>query len=162
MRTAVEFVSAQGKFKETAMASLPYADCFLLNEFEAGQVLGRNVDANRNDLGTAAQQILEMGARGDVVIHCPAGAVAATQSGEVFAQGSIELPDGYIAGATGAGDAFTAGYLMAWHDDQPPVERLKAGVCVAAASLSDPTPSGGVGSKDECFALADRYGYRAY
>jgi hypothetical protein len=40
-------------------------------------------------------------------------------------------------------------------------ECLKLGVCAAAASLSHPTCSAGVGLIDACFTLGQRIGYHS-
>jgi fructose-1-phosphate kinase PfkB-like protein len=74
----------------------------------------------------------------------------------------VKLPDGYIKGAAGAGDAFTAGVLLGWHDARPVEEGLRFGVCAAAANLSDETCTGGLRSLAECLALGERHGFRAH
>ena len=49
-----------------------------------------------------------------VVVHFPEGAFARTRRGEDFWQSSLKLPQGYIAGTAGAGDAFCAGADLNW------------------------------------------------
>ncbi|MFT4548968.1 MAG: sugar/nucleoside kinase (ribokinase family), partial [Verrucomicrobiales bacterium] len=82
--------------------------------------------------------------------------------GSRVAHGSVLLPDSEIGGATGAGDAFAAGYLLGFHAAAGVEECLRNGVCAAAMSLADPTPSGGMRSQRECLELGDRYGFRDF
>jgi sugar/nucleoside kinase (ribokinase family) len=75
-------------------------------------------------------------------------------------QSSLKLPASAIAGTAGAGDAFCAGVLYGLHEGLSLAESLKTAVCVAAASLSDPTCTDGVKSLKACLALAKKYGFR--
>jgi len=95
-----------------------------------------------------------------VVIHFPEGGFARTRKGEDVWQSSLKLPASAIAGTAGAGDAFCAGVLYGLHEGLSLVECLKTAVCVAAASLSDPTCTDGVKSLKACLALAKKYGFR--
>jgi hypothetical protein len=50
--------------------------------------------------------------------------------------------------------------LLGVHEDRTMAECLQLGVAAAAASLSQPTCSAGVGPAEVCLALIDRFGYR--
>jgi sugar/nucleoside kinase (ribokinase family) len=76
-------------------------------------------------------------------------------------QGSVCLPKSEIAGSTGAGDAFAAGFLLGVHELLPIAEALRLGVSVAAASLRAPGASSGIASLARCLALGKKYGYRS-
>jgi sugar/nucleoside kinase (ribokinase family) len=106
------------------------------------------------------EALLEAGVRERVVVHFPEGGCALGRDGEWHEHTSIKLPDGYINGAAGAGDAFSAGVLFGWHEEEPVEEWLRVGVCAAAANLSDETCTGGVRSLAECLALGEKYGFR--
>ena len=67
---------------------------------------------------------------------------------------------GLRAGATGAGDGFATGFLYGVHEGWTTQECLRGGVCVAAQSLSDPTPSGGILPMEDCLGLGEEFGYR--
>ncbi|MGH7947184.1 MAG: PfkB family carbohydrate kinase [Opitutaceae bacterium] len=69
------------------------------------------------------------------------------------------FPATEIAGAAGAGDALAAGVLLGLHEGWPMAESLRLGVSAAAASLSHPTCSAGIGTIDACFKLAGRLGF---
>jgi sugar/nucleoside kinase (ribokinase family) len=66
----------------------------------------------------------------------------------------------FIAGTAGAGDAFCAGVLLGLHEGWELPRCLQTGVCVAAASLSHPTCTGGMKSLSACLSLGKKYGYR--
>lgn len=157
--TSVDLVSTEHpRFRPIVEAALPFTDVLIVNEIEAGKVTGadlRGAEAKR--LAQAARGILERGARRQVVIHCERGAVAADRNGSVTTAASLRLPAGFIAGATGAGDAFAAGYLHALHEGWTVAEGLRLAVCAAAACLSDATPSGGLRSVADCLKLGEQH-----
>jgi len=94
------------------------------------------------------------------VIHFPEGAFARTRRGDDVWQSSVNLPGKYIAGTAGAGDAFCAGVLLGLHEGWEINRCLLTGVCIAAASLSDPTCTAGVKSLNNSLALAKKYGFQ--
>jgi sugar/nucleoside kinase (ribokinase family) len=101
--------------------------------------------------------MLQCGVKELVVIHFPEGAFARTRKGEDFWQSSLNLPAKYVAGMAGAGDAFSAGVLLGLHEGWELPRCLFTGVCVAAASLSQPTCTEGVGSLSNALALAKKF-----
>src|SRR5438132_6143572 len=94
-----------------------------------------------------------------VVIHFPEGSFARTRKGDDYWQSSLNLPAKYIAGTAGAGDAFCAGVLLGLHEGWELRRCLLTGVCVASASLSDPTCTAGVKSLGASLALARKFGF---
>jgi sugar/nucleoside kinase (ribokinase family) len=165
LETSVDIVSTENpQFRSIAESALPFTDHLLINEIEAGKVAGMNL---RNDKGVdvpatkqAARALLEKGVGREVVIHFETGAVVATRGGDVIAHGSLKLPAGFIVGATGAGDAFAAGYLLGIHEDWPVTRRLETAMCAAAACLTHPTPSLGLRPVTECLRFASEFGFR--
>jgi len=162
--TSVDLVSSTyPEFRQITAAALPYTDVLILNEIEAGSATGLDLRAAPMDLGRmqeAADILLNGGVKREVVIHFEAGAFVAEKKGGVHFHASLKLPQGFIAGATGAGDAFAAGYLHGLHEEWPVAERLKLGVCTAAMCLTHPTPSQGLKPVAECLKLADELGFR--
>lgn len=158
LETVVDLVSAQtGDAAKIVPPALPETDTLFLNEREAGALLGRPVDPG--GLLEAARDVLALGVRRRVVAHCAQGAVLADVSGASATQGSVRVPAGEIAGAAGAGDAFAAGFLLALHDGRGDGECLRWGVSSAAASLTDPTTSGGVVPMPDALARAASLGF---
>lgn len=162
--TSVDLVSSnQPQFRQITTASLPFTDYLIVNEIEAGKATGLDFKSSPPDLDrikTAAQCLLIAGVRREVIIHFEAGAVVAGKNGAVHHQPSLRLPAGFIAGATGAGDAFAAGYLHGTHEGWPIAERLKLAVCTAAMCLTHPTPSQGLKPVADCLRLANELGFR--
>lgn len=165
--TAADMVSVEhADFARSALSALPYVDHFILNEIEAGKLAGRPLRGESgpdwDGIAAAAQELLTHGVRQSVTIHFVEGAVCATRDGAVFRQGSVQLPPGFVQGATGAGDAFAAGLLMGIHDALPWPESLRLAVCAAAMCLSHPATSEGMKPAAECLALGKRCGFRPH
>ena len=162
LETSIDFVSTpHPHFRAIARSTLPLVDHLLLNEIEAGMILQRTIDPQ--DLvavESATQELLGWGVQRSVVLHFEGGAIAATPDHEPLFQASLDLPAGYCQGATGAGDAFAAGYLHGVHEDEPLDARLKLAMCAAAACLSHTSPSEGMRPIAECLDLAGRYEWR--
>jgi len=168
--TVADMVSVEHvDFARSAAASLPFLDWFILNEVEAGKLFGRPLRAPSEAGGgvdwsgcaEAAGALVARGVRRGVVIHFVEGAVAVTVDGVVHAQGSVRLPPGFIRGATGAGDAFAAGFIHGVHEDYPVSVCLRQAVSAAAMCLSDPTTSEGLGPLADCLALGEEHGFAA-
>ncbi len=163
--TTVDIVSTEHpQFRQIAEAALAHTDYLIINEIEAGKVAGLTLKTDHGvDLAAteeAARRLLQRGVARQVVIHFVEGAVVADPDGSITHQGSLRLPEGFIVGATGAGDAFAAGYLFGIHEGWPTAECLRLAVCSAAACLTHATPSGGLRTVKECLALGEALGYR--
>ena len=166
--TVADMVSVEhADFARSAMASLPFLDWFILNEMEAEKLVGKPLRSPASagggidwaGCGEAAGVLLSLGVRRGVVIHFVEGAVATTADGVVHAQGSVRLPPGFIRGATGAGDAFAAGFIYGLHEGFPVSVGLRQAVSSAAMCLSDPTTSEGLGPLANCLALGEEHGF---
>jgi len=166
VKTSVDVVSEDSdRFAKIVNPALKHVDYCILNEIEAGKTAGFAVRLADGRLDTAAVRraagaLLEQGVRELVVIHFPEGAFARTRAGEDVWQPSLKLPDGYIAGTAGAGDAFCAGVLLGLHEGWELARCLLTGVCVAAASLADATCTAGVKSLRASLALGNKFGFR--
>ena len=166
IRTSVDVVSEDSdRFARIVAPALKYVDYCILNEIEAGKTAGFKVREPDGRLDTvalrhAAGALLQMGVHELVVIHFPEGGFARTRKGEDFWQSSLNLPPKRIAGTAGAGDAFCAGVLLGLHEGWDLRRCLETGVCVAAASLSDPTCTGGVKPLKATLDLAKKYKFR--
>jgi sugar/nucleoside kinase (ribokinase family) len=164
MKTSVDVVSEDSdRFPRIVGPALKYTDYCILNEIEAGKTTGfkiRLADGALDNVALrhAAGALLQQGVRELVVIHFPEGGFARTRKGDDVWQSALKLPPKYVAGTAGAGDAFCAGVLLGLHEDWDLQRCLLTGVCVAAASLSDPTCTGGVRSLASAMALAKKHG----
>lgn len=157
--------------------ALKYVDCLVCNELEAGVISGERTRIKALTAGAdsdhpeptvtsrldgdgvraAAAKLLELGVRRQVVIHMPEGGYCLSADGDERFQPSLDLPQEFIAGAVGAGDAFAAGVLYGLHENWDVDRTLKLAVATAAASLRHPTTTAGVGPMAETLALLDRY-----
>jgi sugar/nucleoside kinase (ribokinase family) len=165
MVTAVDCVSEPGpRFRDVVLSAMREADLLFINEFEIGQVIDREVPGEQGALVAAATTLAAEFPRAgcQVVLHAAGGAVAAMADGSWVAHASVALPESEIAGATGAGDAFAAGYLLGVHREEDAKSCLRNAVCAAAVSLVDPTPSAGMRGLSECLELGERYGFRNF
>lgn len=163
LQVSADLVSVNtGNFRDIITPSLPFIDYLFMNELEAEKLSGVKILKNGIlDLSLAAEaadRILTLGVN-TVVLHFPGGALARTLD-QVYLQGSVRLPADRIAGTTGAGDAFAAGYLYGLHDNRDTGECLRIAVCVAASCLLHETCSGGILPLRECLALGDKFGFR--
>jgi sugar/nucleoside kinase (ribokinase family) len=172
MKTSIDLVSEDSdRFAQVVLPALRHVDICIMNEFEAGRVTRRKVrtgdghglsagELDRGELRKAMEELLAAGVRERVVVHYPEGGCALGADGSWDEHGSVCLPADYIKGAAGAGDAFTAGVLLGWHEGKPVAEALRIGVCAAAANLSEETCTSGLRPLAECLALGECHGFR--
>jgi sugar/nucleoside kinase (ribokinase family) len=174
LKTSIDCVSEDSdRFARIVLPALKHVDLCIMNEFEAGRVTGRRIrygdshssapgvaGLDKKELRGAMEDLLAAGVRERVVVHFPEGGCALGRDGMWHEHGSVQLPAEYIKGAAGAGDAFTAGILLGWHENKPIEDALRFGVCAAAANLSDETCTGGLRSLEDCLALGEKFGFR--
>jgi sugar/nucleoside kinase (ribokinase family) len=165
LKTSIDLVSEDSdRFAGIVLPALKYVDLCIMNEFEAGRVTGQRIrpdgGLDRTALLVAMQQILAAGVREYVIVHFPEGGAALGHDGQFHEHTSVKLPSSYIKGAAGAGDAFTAGVLLGWHEQLPVEDWLRYGVCAAAANLADETCTGGMLPLAQVLELGTRYGFR--
>ncbi len=163
LETSVDIVSAEHpNFSRIARSAIPFTEHLIINEVEAGKIVGRRLDSSKPaEASAAAAELLECGVGKAVVIHFEEGVVVAERGGASHFAASLLLPPGFIKGATGAGDAFAAGYLHALHENMPMSDRIEMATCAAAACLTHPSPSGGLRPVADCLALGKSYPRRS-
>ncbi len=162
--TSADVVSEQSdRYRTVIPSALPYVDLLFINEFEAARLTGLDIGFSEDGAPqiesclNVAREILKMGVKKWVVIHFKQGAIAMNPEKEWCYQEALKMPEDEILGAVGAGDAFAAGVLFAIHEDWPIESALRLGVSVAAASLTSPGASGGIGNLESCQQLYDKY-----
>ena len=166
LKTSVDVVSEDSdRFAKVVAPALKHVDYCIINEIEAGKTSGFKVRQPDGKLDTvalrhAAGALLQMGVRELVVVHFPEGSFIRTRKGEDHWQSSFELPAKRIAGTAGAGDAYCAGVLLGLHEGWDLQRCLQTGVCVATASLSDPTCTGGIKPLKATLDLVRKYRFR--
>lgn len=138
IKTSIDLVSENSDRYALVAPCLPYTDYLIINEIEAGKLTGMEpLDEN---LEAIARKLRQMGVREKVIIHKPDRSVCLSDAG-FSCLGSYILPDGYIKGTTGAGDAFCAGALIGiyegWEDQS--IMEFASGCAVMALGSADAT-----------------------
>lgn len=153
--------------RELVTPCLPHLTSLIINESEAGALLGLAAKIEGVDtpldwefLESMAVALMSLGIAKCAVIHTPAGVVAADSTGSTWRQGSVEVPDSDIKGTTGAGDAFAAGVLYGLHQNWKMSRCLRLGVATAAQIVQSHFTSIGVKPTEQTLAEADASGYR--
>ena len=159
IRTSLDVVSENSdRYARIVTPALKYADYFSVNEMEAARTTGIPLTEGggllRGNLRPALEKLKAMGVSRWAVIHTPALSCGLDENGHYIEAETLRLPEGFIKGSVGAGDAFTAGLLlMAWRG-APLREALETANAVAALSLSEPGATEGVKSLSETRAFA--------
>jgi sugar/nucleoside kinase (ribokinase family) len=135
-----------------------------MNEFKAGHMVDTRIRTgdtiDREALLSTAQALVQAGVRQWVIIHFPEGILAVSPGGKRVFQSSLNLPIDRIKGATGAGDAVTAGVLFGYLEGLPMETCLVYGVCAAAACMLHPSASSGVLQLPKCLDFARELSFR--
>ncbi len=165
VRTSVDVVSAAGsRFREVVVPALRYCDYAVVNEIEAENITGvplrREGKLIGKNLRAACEKLIQAGVGRTAAIHCPETGCAMTREGAFWQVASLELPEGYIVGSVGAGDAFCAGMLYSFLSGMTAEEGLRLASCVAASNLSAADSVGGAKSLEETWLLEKKFGRR--
>lgn len=163
LKTSIDVVSESGnRFAKIVTPALKYADYCIINELEAQQTTGillrdEKGILHRENLQAALDKLKTLGVSAWAVIHCPELGCGIDENGCYWEIDSLKLPNDWIKGAVGAGDAFCAGILYAAETHMTLNEALKLGVCTAAASLHAVNASDGIKTTSEVLKLYDLY-----
>lgn len=164
LKTSIDVVTETGdRFRTLVPPALRYTDYCVINELEAQQITGvplrdESEKLYPENMKEALERMKELGISTWTVIHCPEGGYGLDEENRYVSLPSLRLPDGYIKGTVGAGDAFCAGVLYGAQKRWALPESIRLGICAAAASLSEPGASEGVGTAEEVLKLWDRFG----
>ena len=150
IKTSVDVVTAPGERSCCIVPpALKYADYCVVNEAEAQAITGVELlDGEgrliRKNLPSALRAMKDMGVSDWAVIHCPEGGFGLDERGEYAEVPGLTLPEGYIKGSVGAGDAFCSGVLYAAWKGQGLTQAIELGTAAAACSLSRPDATSGM------------------
>lgn len=164
--TSMDVVSEDSeRFGRVIIPSLKYLNYLIVNEIEAGKIVGTTVtDADGkidpDKIREVCKKLFEFGVKEWVVIHAPEGSWAMDQQEHFYRCPSLKLPENYIKGSVGAGDAFCAGMLLCLHRQIPMEDALKTANAAAAANLSAVDSVSGMKSLEEVKHLYEQYGFR--
>lgn len=159
METSIDLVSENSDRYSQVIPCLPYTDYLIINELEAGRLA--DMEPTDENLEKIARKLMELGVRKKVIIHKPECAVCLSQNRFTWL-GSYILPEGYIQGTTGAGDAFCAGSLIGiyngWEDDK--ILEFASSCAVMALGSADATS--GMKSSQEILEFCKDFPRRKY
>ena len=97
----------------------------------------------------ALKKMKELGVSTWAVIHWPEVGIGLDENDQLVEVPSLKLPDGWIAGTVGAGNAFCAGVLYGAWKEMGLKAAIEMGTACAACSLSQPGGTEGVRSAEE-------------
>ena len=164
IKTSIDVVSESGdRFARLVTPALKYTDYCVINELEAQQTTGillrdRHGTLHTENMPAALRKLRELGVSTWAVIHCPEMGCGIDENDRYFEVPSLILPELWIKGTVGAGDAFCAGVLLAAETGMSLQEALVLGACTAGASLSEVSASDGVKTAQEVMKLYELYG----
>ena len=163
IKTSIDVVSSESdKFSEKIIPSLKYTDYVILNEIESCRVTGlsprkSNGSIQMENINKTMEAFIEYGVREKVIIYSSEAGFMLTKDNEFTIVPSPSLPDGYIKGSVGAGDAYAAGCLYGIYNGYDGKELLEFASGAAACSLSQSDSVSGMKSKSEIEELIKLY-----
>lgn len=167
IKTSLDIVSEQSeRFARTVRPALKYCDYAVINEVEASlatgiSALGPDSRPSTENLRKVCEGMFALGVRERVVVHCPELSVSLDASGNFAAVPSLELPNGWIKGSVGAGDAFCAGMLYSFVKGMDAEEGMRLASCAAAMNLAVPDSVSGAKGISETLDLEKRFARRS-
>ena len=150
IKTSIDLVSENSDRYSLVLPCLKYTDNLIINEIEAGMLTG--IKATDDNLVKIAKILKEYGVTERVIIHTPTVNVCVSNAGQTVVP-SYKLPQGFIKGTTGAGDAFCAGALYSIYNGKSDEEILKIACLSAVSSLTSQDAISGVKKVEELFEL---------
>ncbi|MFH1022048.1 MAG: carbohydrate kinase family protein [Planctomycetota bacterium] len=163
IKTSVDVVSEESdRFRTVVPHALAYVNYLILNEIETGRITGRPVrladgTLDAESLAAAVGDLCRLGKMDLVAVHMPEGFHVREKGGACHWGGSLVLPDGYIAGTVGAGDAFCAGMLHGLHEGWDCRRSARLATCCAAACLANANASDGLMPLKDVLELGQRF-----
>ncbi len=139
--TSIDLVSENSDRYSLVLPCLKYVDNLIINEAEAGALTG--IEPKRENLIEIAQVLKGFGVIERVIIHTPEMGICVSKSG-VECVPAYDLPENFIVGTTGAGDAFCAGALIGIYQDKIDKEILEFASAAAVAALSQADATSGL------------------
>ncbi len=146
VKTSIDLVSENSDRYAIVLPCLKYTDNLIINEVEAGKLVG--LEPKKENLRVIAEKLKSFGVKERVVIHTPELGVCLSNDGFTCVP-SYALPDGFIKGTTGAGDAFCAGSLVGIYKGWTDQEILEFGSAAAVMALSETDAVTGMCSEEE-------------
>lgn len=159
IKTSIDVVSEAGdRFRKLVCPALRYTDYCIINEVEASASTGielRTEDGKllKENMPAALKKLKELGVSTWAVIHCPEVGYGLDENDQLVEVPSLKLPQGWIAGTVGAGDAFCSGVLYGAWKGMDLKSAIELGTASAVCSLSQPGATEGMRSAEEAMKV---------
>lgn len=154
IKTSIDLVSENSDRYSLILSCLPYTNYLIINEIEAGKLT--NMEPTDDNIEEIARKLKALGVSDKVVIHKPDFAVCLSNDGYTVVN-SYSLPDGYIKGTTGAGDAFCAGTLIGIYKEWSDTEILEFASGCAVMALGKADATSGLMTEEEIKEYCKRF-----
>lgn len=154
IETSIDLVSENSDRYGLVLPCLPYTDYLIVNELEAGKLAG--LEPKPENLREIAEKLKSLGVRKKVIIHMPERSVCLSEEG-YSVLGSYILPEGYIQGTTGAGDAFCAGALIGIYRGWQDMEIMEFASSCAAMALRSADATSGMATQQEIQQMCAKF-----
>ena len=154
IKTSVDIVSEQSeRFGRIVRPALRYCDYCVISDTEASLTTG----VDKGDMRGLCEGLRALGVRECAAVYGPEGSAAMDADGRFCSLGPLELPDGWVKGEAGAGDAFCAGMLYSFLRGMPTEEGMRLASCAAALNLSAVDGTSAAKSFSETLELENRF-----
>lgn len=159
IKTSIDVVTEAGeRFRHLVVPALKYTDYCVINEAEAQATTGIDLvngdgKLRRENLPAALLAMKALGVTTWAVIHSPEGGFGLDENDNYIEVEGLKLPEGYIKGSVGAGDAFCSGVLYGAWKGMDLRQAIELGTAAAACSLSQPGATEGMRSCEETMRL---------
>ena len=155
IKTSIDTVSEEGsRLRETVIPALAYCDFVIMNEIETCQIAGISPYNDKGvldiaNIKKAMEKLISLGVREKVIVHCAEAGMLLDKSGSFYVVPSFELPEDYIKGSVGAGDAFAAGCLYGLYKGFDDRRLLEYASAAAVCNLSESDSISGMKCREE-------------
>ena len=159
IKTSIDVVSeASDRFKRLVSPALKYTDYCVINEVEASATTGVELRTEdgvllKENMPAALKKMKQLGVSTWAVIHCPEVGYGLDENNNLVEVPSLKLPEGWIAGTVGAGDAFCSGVLYGAWKGMDLKSAIELGTASAACSLSQPGATEGMRTAEEAMQV---------
>ena len=157
IKTSIDLVSENTDRYSLVLPALPYTDYLIINEMEAGKLTG--IEPTDENMKAIAEKLMKLGVQEKVVIHKPEYAVCLSKDGYTVVP-SYLIPDDYIVGTTGAGDAFCAGTLLGIYKGLEDEKILEFGSACAVMALGSADATSGLVAEEKIWEFCKQFNRR--
>jgi sugar/nucleoside kinase (ribokinase family)/DNA-binding XRE family transcriptional regulator len=167
IKTSIDAVStAREDYADKIIPVLKYCSYTIMNETESSLVTGiepRHSDGrlNEENIKNMLKRFIEYGVRDKVILHAKEAGFMMDSDGKYYCVPSLILPEGYIAGNVGAGDAFAAGCLWALYNGYEDEKILEFASAASAANLASVDAIGGMLPAEKLWELTKKFKRRS-